>query len=105
MFEYEDRLPIFFCGKHVDDVAFRCVVELEYNYSWDEASYNISEIYIQDYNGDEFQPSGENFDMVERMIVELYDRKLQDLTDEKFEGSKDDSDYRYDERRDSGVYA
>lgn len=105
MFEYEDSLPLFFCGKHVDNVSFRCVVECDYDFYGDECSYAIKEIYVQDYNGDDFEPAGENYDMVKRMILDLHHRKLQDITNEKFGDAKDFSDDYYEESRDCGVYA
>lgn len=84
-FEFEGYLPIMFCGRVTDHVHFFCDVEVEYNRREDEFSYDIKDIRLRDFQGDEYQPSGENYDMVKRMIVELYDHKLNEVGGEKVE--------------------
>lgn len=71
---YETELPIEFCGRIVSYVS--CVAELECDTSEGSASYKIINIRLTDYNGDYYEPSGEDFEMVSRMLRKHADKHI-----------------------------
>lgn len=72
--DYECELPIEFCGRVIDYV--RCDLLLECRISYGNAVYDVQKIQLTDFNGDYYEPSGEDVDMIERMVRKLFDDKI-----------------------------
>lgn len=71
---YETELPLEFCGRLATYVP--CLVELECNTDGGTAEYKVISIRLSDYNGDYYEPAGEDFDMICRMLRTYADKHL-----------------------------
>jgi hypothetical protein len=72
--DYECELPIEFCGRIIDYV--RCDLLLECRFDHGQAIYDIHKIQLTDFNGDYYEPSGEDVDMIDRMVRKMFDSKI-----------------------------
>lgn len=72
--DYECELPIEFCGRIIDYV--RCDLLLECRFDHGQAVYDIQKIQLTDFNGDYYGPSGEDVDMIDRMVRKMFDDKI-----------------------------
>lgn len=72
--DYETDLPIEFCGRIVSHVS--CLAQLECSTDSGRAKYNVIGIRLTDHNGDYFEPSGEDLEMVIRMLWRHADRHI-----------------------------
>lgn len=72
--KYETGIPVMFCGRLATKVPVTAILECYIETGW--AEYKVLSVTLSDYHGNDYEPSGEEYDMVCRMIRESADKDI-----------------------------